>query len=317
MNKDTRESSPRVIYIVGAARSGSTVLDTILGNHPQIEGTGELGYLSRSGHVFEEYCACGERADVCPFWSEVRRVWVRYGGPRDVAEYIALQRKFEGGRWRLRWLLRQRRRPSLQFQVYASQVRTLFEAIRTVSGKRVVVDSTKTPLRAVALSVIFGDELRIIHLVRDGRAVAWSMKKGLKKDDRGGVQRDQPPRHVLRTAAYWVVMNLQSAWVRRQLPPEKSVRVRYEDFMTQPKGTLDTIGALLECDFSEIAKAIETEATFPVGHTIAGNRLRMAGMVRLQLDMEWSQQMPVKDRMQFWTVAGWLMAQYGYRYSRG
>ena len=313
MNNETRGSPPRVLYVMGAARSGSTVFNTVLGNHPQIEGVGELGYLSRSGHVFEEYCACGERADVCPYWSEVRRVWAEYGGPHDVVEYTALQREFEGGRWRLRQILRQRDQPSLRFQAYAKQVQTLFEAICTVSGKRIVADTTKTPLRAVALSVIFGDELRIVHLLRDGRAVAWSMKQGLEKDDRGGVQRDQPPRHVLRTAAYWVVMNLQSAWVRRQLAPEQSVQVRYEEFMTQPKETLDTIGALVECDLSEIAKAIEAKATFPIGHTIAGNRLRMARTLQLHPDREWSQKMPAKDRMLFGAVAGWLMCQYGYK----
>ena len=81
-----RESCPCVLYVVGAARSGSTVLQTVLGSHAQIEGVGELGFLSRSGHVFEEYCACGEPADVCPYWSEVRRVWPRYGGPHELAE---------------------------------------------------------------------------------------------------------------------------------------------------------------------------------------------------------------------------------------
>ena len=308
-----RESRPRVLYVVGAARSGSTVLQTVLGSHPQIEGVGELGFLSRSGHVFEEYCACGEPADVCPYWSEVRRVWARYGGPHDLAEYIALQREFEGEKWRLKRLLRHRHRPSLRFQAYAQQVRTLLQAISTVSGKRIVADTTKTPSRALVLSMIAGIDLRIVHLVRDGRGVAWSVKKGLRKDDRGGVQTDQPPRSVLRTAAYWVVLNLQSAWVRTQLAPQKSVRIRYEDFMAQPKETLDRIGALLDCDFSEVAKALESEATFPSGHAVAGNRLRMVGTVRLNPDKEWSQKMSAKDRMLFQAVAGALMWQYGYK----
>jgi len=313
MNNEKRRSPPRVLYVMGAARSGSTVLNTVLGNHPQIEGVGELGYLSRDGHVFREYCACGERADACPYWSEVRRVWAEYGGARDLAEYIALQREFEGGKWRLGQVLRQRDQPSLRFQTYATQVRTLFEAICTVSGKRVVADTTKTPLRAMVLSVIPGIDLRIVHLVRDGRGVAWSMKKGLRKDDGGGVQTDQPPRPILRTAAYWVVLNLQSAWVRHQLAPEKSIRIRYEDFISQPKETLSCIDALLDCNLNELAKAIESEASFPVGHTIAGNRLRMAGTVRLRHDMEWLQEMPVKDRILFGAVAGWLMMQYGYK----
>jgi len=39
----------------------------------------------------------------------------------------------------------------------------------------------------------------------------------------------------------------------------------------------------------------------------------MAGTVRLRHDMEWLQEMPVKDRILFGAVAGWLMMQYGYK----
>ena len=84
-------------------------------------------------------------------------------------------KRIRGGKWHLRRLLRQR--PSLRFQAYDQQVRALFQAIRAVSGKRVVEDTTKTPSRALVLSMISGVDVRILHLVRDGRGVAWSMEK--------------------------------------------------------------------------------------------------------------------------------------------
>ena len=50
----------------------------------------------------------------------------------------------------------------------------------------------------------------------------------------------------------------------------------------------------------------------PVGHQIAGNRLRMQGAVRLRGDSEWTQAMPVADRDACWRLAGWYARRYGY-----
>ncbi len=64
----------RVIYVVGAGRSGSTLLDTILGNHEYIESVGELINSPRAWSNPDEYCACGIQAGVCDFWRQVREV---------------------------------------------------------------------------------------------------------------------------------------------------------------------------------------------------------------------------------------------------
>src|SRR5437773_1697066 len=50
----------RVIYIMGAGRSGSTLLDTILASHPEVVGVGELVNLHSAGWTAKEICACGQ-----------------------------------------------------------------------------------------------------------------------------------------------------------------------------------------------------------------------------------------------------------------
>jgi hypothetical protein len=50
-----------------------------------------------------------------------------------------------------------------------------------------------------------------------------------------------------------------------------------------------------------------------VGHAVAGNRLRMAGAIRLKPDMEWAHKLSPRDKRIFWLLAGWLAKQYGYR----
>src|SRR5918999_551571 len=91
------EAPVKVLKITGLGRSGSTILDVVLGNHPEIESVGEVMNLIRTGWISQEslhgipqkrlrrpICTCGKRLDVlyvdtpeeaCPFWSGVRREW--------------------------------------------------------------------------------------------------------------------------------------------------------------------------------------------------------------------------------------------------
>lgn len=302
----------KVIYIMGASRSGSTILDTVLGNHPQIESVGELTNLPRSGWINGEYCACGKRGNVCSFWSNVRQEWVKRIGIDDVEGYLALQNIFERFRHWPR-LLKERYKSSLQFQTYTKHTHALFEAICQVSGKSIVVDSSKNRMRAFALSIMPGIDLHLIHLVRDGRGVVWSLKKTYRKDQNQGVQKDIKASPIWMTTALWILANLQSEWVKYQLDVQQSLQVRYEDFITNPKMILNKVEKFIAYDFGEMAEVVSARKAMEVGHTIAGNRLRMAKSVRLQPDIEWMDKMPDEEQQMVWIMAGWLMSRYEYK----
>ena len=103
------ETPVRVLKITGSARSGSTILDVVLGNHHYIESVGEVNKLVRTGWISREslreidpkrlqvpICTCGKRLDVlyvdtpdeaCPFWSRVRRECVQRTGPYSIESY--------------------------------------------------------------------------------------------------------------------------------------------------------------------------------------------------------------------------------------
>src|SRR5215212_5821501 len=197
----------KVLKITGLGRSGSTILDIVLGNHPCVESVGEVGNLIRTGWISREslraidqdrvrvpICTCGKRLDVpyvetpeeaCPFWSAVRREWVARADAHAIESYPRLQNDFEPKR---RWprLLYERRRPSAAFRSYAGLTRAFFEAVRAVSGKDFVVDSSKSVERAFALWMVPGIDLHVVHLVRDGRGVAASRRKSFEKDLKAG-----------------------------------------------------------------------------------------------------------------------------------
>lgn len=301
-----RRERRRVVYIMGNSRSGSTILDTLLGNHPAIESVGELVNLPELGWQENQYCACGNRARECAFWEQVRQRWLDKTRLADPGEYLRLQNTV--GRYRR--LLPGFPRPdtsSAEFQEYAAHTTALFEAISEVSGKPIVVDSSKIPLRAYLLSLMPQLDLKIIHLVRDARGVAWSLRKSFKANEIAGVQKDLRPQPIAQTLIEWMRINAQSNWVRNRFDAGSSIGVRYEDLTAGPGRTLARIGALVGCELRELATRVEQDLPLTVGHTIAGNRLRMAGQARLRADEEWRNKMSSLDKWLIGSLTGWQM----------
>ncbi|CAN5197278.1 sulfotransferase [soil metagenome] len=291
-----------VLFIAGAGRSGSTFLDTVLGNHPSVGSYGEMSLLPRNGWLANGNCACGEPADGCAFWSEVRRVWLETPGNTGVVAYAALNDRF--GRMRS-WggLMVELRRPSPAFQMYKAQTAALFRAVRDVSGRAWVVDSSKYGARAMILSRTQGIDLHVLHLVRDGRGVLSSVKSSYS---------------TWRAALFWIRRNLVAEWARRRVTRDRSVRVRYEDLVRDPGRVLGEIGRLTGLEMADLAGALGRGEEMTVGHMIAGNeRGRLKGRVRLQPDTGWAERLDPDDRRTFWLLAGWLLRWYGYRREGG
>jgi hypothetical protein len=308
---DAVTQAPRVAYIMGFGRSGSTVLDAVLGYHPAVCGVGELSNLVSYGWLNGGVCSCGARGDVCGFWTGVRQEWSGRIGDQQVLEYPSLQRTFESqGSWPR--LAREGVRRSRAFGAYAASTRELFNSIRAVSGRPVVVDSSKSPMRAHALALTGTLDLRVIHLVRDARAVAWSLRKAYRKDERAGIQKDFHPRPALRTALLWLLVNMQAMWVNRRLCGGAALAVRYEDLATKPRAVLKELGAMLEIDLDELGAAVEQRAQITFAHSIAGNRLRMRRTFDLQFDSEWVEHLSERDKMIVWATTGWLLRRFGY-----
>lgn len=335
------ETPVRVLAITGLERSGSTILDLVLGNHPDIESVGEVANLASNGWVSREsflaidpkdrrvpICTCGKRLDVlyvdapdeaCPFWSSVRREWVERADPESIESYPKLRNYFERTKPALLIqqylrLLYERRRLSASFRSYARLTRAFFESIRAVSGKPVIVDSTKSPVRAFALGMVPGIDLYVIHLVRDGRGVVASLRKTFKKDVQAGIMWDHKGRPMWKAIARWIVMNLAAEWSCTQPGPKRTMRLRHEDFVANPRGALERIGSLIELDFTDVADAATSGKPMQAGHNVGGNRTKKSEVITLRPDaQEWRTALSAKEQRLSWALMGWLMRRYGYK----
>lgn len=295
----------RLVYILGAGRCGSTLLDMVLGANPDICSTGELRTLSAISRGVPQPCSCGDDVSTCVFWTKVRS---------DVEQQFPLAkleagRKYESTRSLPRTTLLLGI-PGTSVDQYARRLAVLLRAIATQSGKPVVVDSSKHTGRGLILwrTRASGVDVRYIHMVRDGRALIWSK---FRVADGQGLGLTPPEKNAADLSVWWLVSNILSGLLfmfRR----DRYLRVRYEDLMADPEGTLRQVGQFVGVDLTDVISAVREQRPLAVGHVVGGNRTRFNRTLVLRPDTEWQQNLRKEDERTFWGIAGWLARRYGY-----
>lgn len=305
---------PRVVSIIGSGRSGSTILDILLGSHINIEGVGALSKLPRSGWTPDEdrRCSCGAPIHACPYWIDVHERWIETVGADGLERYIGLQDRFEHSSRRWPRVLFEDHVPSAAFRSYAEMTAALYRSISDVSGKPVILDSSKKPIRTYALLATGTIDVRVLHLVRDGRGVVWSRSKSLPRDVEAGVPSERPSTPPWRTTLHWTQANIESEWVTRRAGSANASRITYESLVDMPGALLQRIAPVLGEDLAELTAGLGSERAMSAGHRVGGNRMRFSGTVRLRPDLEWTTKLPAGDGETFWRMAGWLARRYGY-----
>ncbi len=298
--------SPKVLFLVGKGRSGTTLLDIALSSLDGFFGCGELHFIWQETE--DRKCGCGKRVGDCPVWSGVLA---------DIATGNRLARMAEWHdavhSWRnLARLLRAR--PSrIKWPPLAAYVSTqglLYETIARRTGARVLVDSSKWPMSPGALGLIPGIEPYVVQLVRDPRAVAFSWQRTKVLHD------TMTPRHMPRfgpfhSSASWTLRNLVAGRVRRRRP-ERSLLLRYEDFTADPRAALEALVGLVGED-SGLEILDGNTLTVAQNHTVAGNPNRLAtGEVQIRPDTAWQRELPAGKRRLVSALTFPLMRRYGY-----
>jgi hypothetical protein len=111
----------------------------------------------------------------------------------------------------------------------------------------------------------------------------------------------------------WTVLNLASEWVCTQLGPERTMRLRYEDFVADPKAALERIGSLIGLDLTKVADAASSGKPMQAGHNIGGNRTKKSGTITLRPNAEeWRSALSPTEQRLSWMLMGWPMRRYGY-----
>jgi len=248
----------RVIYIAGASHSGSTLLDMMLNAHPEIVSVGEVMKLNQikrdgSGKPKGTRCSCGVRGLLqCDFWSGVnKRIKETHG--KSLADLNLNEHS--------------------RYDEHDPNS-LLFEAVAQVSGKSLIVDSSKMPRRLRHLMGIPKLNVYPIYLIRDPRGQIASViaQNGL-----------------LRSILHHEIVHAQ---IRKTLKRTPHSVVKYENLVLNPEVTLqnalESLG--LEFDSRQLAWAEQ------VKHSFAGNHVRRQTKSELVLDERWKDELSITQK---------------------
>ena len=255
----------KVVYILGAARSGSTLLDIVLGNSVDAFSCGELFQYPKRRGIPHGWPDVSERD---AFWQQVeKRVRETSGISYDTLKVVT--DKIE-------------RHASFFYHVlpfyatspvesYHTYVNLMFDTLFESSGKSILIDSSKRPSRALALNKFLQYSVYVIYLIRNPVHVIRSFAK---KDV------EQASKTWLSANIYYFFANFFSSITKKLLPEERFLTIYYENLLSHPVDQLTCIENKFLIDLSHVKDIIISKRPLEVGYLFDGNRIRMQNWLR-------------------------------------
>lgn len=323
--RSVRKATP-LVYILAASHSGSTLTAQLLASHPEITTVGELKASAR-GNPADYLCSCGVALGRCPFWERLRENLADRGhdfaldqtGTDIRAAMTPYLRRLLRAHHRGRLLEALRDLALTASPAWGPFLRgvqernaALVAAISDVTGKRIVVDSSKVGLRLKYLLRNPDLDVKVVRLIRDGRGVALTYADPATfadaRDPRlrgGGTGVTTHVRLSLEKAAWeWRRNNEEAEAVLAGIDAGRAIEVRYEQICRQPGPTLRRLFAFLGVREVEINTRQERH--------VVGNGMRLDWKGDVSLDERWREVLTPDDLRVFDRVAGELNRRYGY-----
>jgi hypothetical protein len=300
----------RVLYLGGLGRSGTTLVERLLGELPSVCALGEIVHLWQRDIRDNERCGCGARFAACSFWRRVGEQAFGGWANVDVDRVHALRDAVERTRFIPR--LANAQEPGPRVREYANFYARVYTAAAEVSGAAVVVDSSKHSALAHVLRWADDIDLRVVHVVRDARGVAYSWTKTVSRPETDGS--DEMTRYSPgRSAMLWNAHNAAFGLLARRGVAVR--RIRYEQFLDDPRFALHELAEfagvrITDADLNFLG---DGHADLGVGHSAAGNPMRFTvGRLPLRRDDAWVHALPGNQRRLVGAVCAPMLRAYGY-----
>jgi hypothetical protein len=265
-------TTPGMFFIVGSARSGTTLLRMILNAHPDVAVPPESRFvveLHRSDEVqVDDFLA---RLDA-------HQRWISWNTPiEDVRAQLS----------------------GMTTVAYTEAIEAAFVAFAKNRNKKRYGDKTPRYIENIPLLARLWPDARFVHLVRDGRDVALSYA-------------DVPfgPSTVAKAAVLWkerVVLGMQQG---RPLGPKRYTELRYERLLANPQEEIEALCSFLDLDFDPVMLDYSARARAEVldrARLYNPNVTKSIAKTR-----SWDEQMPRAQVEMFEAVAGDTLEELGY-----
>ena len=319
-----------LVYILAASHSGSTLTAMLLGAHNDICTAGELKATSL-GEPDKYRCSCKELIGQCHFWTGVSKEMKKSGFDYQITDSNTDIRSYSSAYTRklLRplcrgWLLEFVRDTFLWFSpVWRKAIKTiqdrnlaLIKSIASVSNSNIIVDSSKIGLRLKYLLRQKDVDIKVLRVVRDGRAVALTYIDPEQFADatnptlRGGgsgASREAEKLTIAAAANEWKRSNEESENLIDRLKPNQCYQISYEELCANTSLTMGKVFNYLGVtrdgwnpDFKDIE------------HHVIGNGMRLDDRNEVVLDERWREVLTEVELSIFEEVAGNMNKKLGY-----
>lgn len=278
----------QVPFVVGATRSGTTLLRLMLDSHPELAIPFETHFLRKVIRRFKE-----------------GRVT-----PEEVTELVAGHRRWpDFGLEREDYLSRLREVKPLNA---ADSIRAFYRLYAEKQGKPRWGDKSPGYVKRMPLISAVLPEARFVHIIRDGRAVAASV-----------VSRTLGPDTVPEAADLWKRRIERARATAGDVP--HYLEVRFEDLITDTEPVLRRICEFIELDFDSAMLDYHERARERLGERRrrrhgppretpglpGGHRLTMKPPRKDQIT-KWRRNLSDDDVRAFEAIAGDLLVELGY-----
>jgi hypothetical protein len=257
-----------IVLVVGDVRTGTTLITSLLGRYSDVFAAGELHHFKqyREGTYKHQVCECGSSFQLCPLWSRVAKNGAdapsKFELPKSVSGKVLLLLQEALS---FTWVLRQQ----AQWRLATEQTLRLYEHLSKASGRKVIVDSSKWPERAVAIFNYVSD-VRIIWMRRDARAVIASKIK------RGGISFT-----LAMLSTLWTSFKIRI--LLGQVPDGNVLQIRYEELAGAMESTLSRTAVWLRLADDAACVANATA----LAHQLGGSPRKLSSEHVVRLDDSW------------------------------
>lgn len=286
----------KIIYLTGFWYSGATILGRSLKTSTQAIYVGEIRDYWVKGFLKNEQCSCGARFNDCDFWKKVSEEYLNSFPSVNIKKVTSDLFELERTKnyLQLRKFFKKKDNADIRILLknYLEHTERLYQAIAKVSGKKIIIDSSRLPGRLLALST--SDKLTVfpIYIIRDPRGVINSL---IKKDIRNfGKNRHSTIKHIL----VWSIKNLMSLNSIKESKLVSGLYMRYENFTRNPIKILDMIKNILNCTFNYEVEDGKVSLNLEPGHVFTGNRSRNeSGKITINEDAKWKNELSLPQKI--------------------
>jgi len=257
----------KVIYILGAGRSGTTIIDIVLGNNKNIFSCGEL---VRFSELRSEPRGVSPESENYRFWKGIEETLFK-AFPTSHERLFQLFRKMEYLSSFFMHLFGWRSRKVRQ--EYKEYIKTFFGILFDTIDESIVIDSSKYAGRALGLLNCLDYDIYLIYVIRDPVMVVKSFAKR---------NVEQPSKGFISANIYYFIANLMCRIVVMKAKKSHVYILNYENFIRNPVQELNHIQSHFKIDLSESIRLARSQEPFTVGYLFDGNRIRLQKSFQIQ-----------------------------------